>query len=83
MAERYVAISRSTGAVVRKVGKHFLEAALQDYVKNGTLALGVWELRRSPWERDVIQARLAPSRDFGGHDDNWRTCLFEFQLRDG
>lgn len=80
--EAYVAVSRSTGAVVRKAGKRFLEEALQDYLKNGTLAMGVWELRNSPWDRDVIQARLSPSRDFGGHDDNWRTCLFEFQLRD-
>lgn len=80
MTEKYVVISKSTGAVRKAVDVSILEYALSAYKLNGELYLGIWELRWSPWETHVIQARITPRRDFGP-DDNWRSCLYEFQLR--
>lgn len=81
MTQHYVAYD-TTGKIIKTVDKDWLEIALKDFELEGKLANLTWELRWSPWERDVIQVRIAPRLDIGGEfvGDNWRTYLYEFHL---
>lgn len=67
---------------VKRVGKHYLEAALIRYEVSGVLASIVWELRRNPEDPEAIDARIAPKFDLNDKDDNWRSGVYTFYLKD-
>jgi len=74
----------SLGGVDKQVSRYLLEGALERYIANGTLFLGVWELRVGEKSNGVtpIDARLSPKFDIEGHDNLWHTWNYSFTPKD-
>lgn len=68
------------GVVTKRVNRTELENALIEFEHEGTLMLGVWELKREEITDDTvaIQVRISPKMDVNCIDDNWRRPTHTF-----
>lgn len=73
----YVAYNQY-GGTDRRLPRELLESWLASFELDGTLALGVWELRRAECQ-ECIDVRLSPKFEIDGRDTNWSSWNYSFE----